>query len=258
MSKTLALVLLLLAAASGARAQVLVHGVVLNTDSVPLASATVQISDATGRYRFSAVTDSSGRFSIRLPAPLPRGALDVHAEMLGYRAISNRLDVEDLQQLEIALTMDVAAIPVAPLRVEARRRYSRGRLDEFYDRATSVARMGGGIIITYQELERRTGTDVTMIVAERLPSARTCRPAYFLDGMPIEQRDLGFLSALDVEGIEIYRTMAQVPVQYQHRGACGVVLVWTPIDDRGRGTPLTWRRVFIALGVIGTLLLLMQ
>jgi hypothetical protein len=97
-----------------------------------------------------------------------------------------------------------------------------------------------------------------MIVAERLPSARTCRPAYFLDGMPIEQRDLGFLSALDVEGIEIYRTMAQVPVQYQHRGACGVVLVWTPIDDRGRGTPLTWRRVFIALGVIGTLLLLMQ
>ncbi len=255
--RALALELLLLAAASGASAQVIVQGVVLNTDSVPLAGATVAISDASGAYRFHAVSDSAGRFSMRLPAPLPGGTLTVSAELLGYRATSSALDVENLQHIDIVLTMDAAAIPLAPLRVEARRRYSRGRLDEFYDRAARAPLMGG-TIITYQELERRGGANVAMIVTERMPGARTCRPAYFLDGMQVEPRDLGYISALDVEGIEIYRTLAQVPVQYQNRSGCGVVLVWTPVDDRGRGTPLTWRRVFIAVGVLGTLFLLMQ
>ena len=256
MSRTLALVALLMAARSGASAQVLVYGVVLNTDSLPLAGATVEIADSSAQYRFRAVTDSSGEFSIRLSAPLPAGPLTVRAEMLGYRAITSRLDAVNLQQLEIALTMDVAAIPVAPLRVEARRRYTRGRLDEFYDRATSVRRMGGGTIITHEQLAHRAGATAAAIINERMPGARTCRPTYFLDGMRVELSELGFVSAQDIEGIEIYRTIAQIPVQYQDRGGCGAVLVWTPVDDRGQGTPLTWRRVVIAVGVIGTLFLL--
>ena len=145
-----------------------------------------------------------------------------------------------------------------PLRVTARDRYQGGRLDEFYDRAARVRRMGGGTIITYEELQARAGANVSMIVAENMPGARNCPPAYFLDGIRATLQDLAFTSVLDVEGIEIYRTVAVVPVQYQDRAGCGAVLVWTRADDHGEGTPLTWRRVFIAVGVIATLFLLMR
>jgi hypothetical protein len=256
--KTLALVLLLVTAASSASGQVLVRGVVLNTDSIPLPGTSIEISDTARANVLRAIADSLGGFIIRIPAPLPRGGLLVRAEQIGYRTMTGRLAAEDRQQLDILLTMDVAAIPLAPLRVTARDRYQGGRLDEFYDRAVLVGRMGGGTIITYEQLQRRAGANVAMIVAENMPGARNCPPAYFLDGIRVTLQDLSFTSALDVEGIEIYRTLAMVPVQYQDRAGCGAVLVWTRADDRGGGTPLTWRRVFIALGVIATLFLLMR
>ena len=63
--------------------------------------------------------------------------------------------------------------------------------------------------------------------------------------------DVRTLSVVMLEGIEIYRSSVGVPVQYQNRANCGAVLIWTQVGDRGEGSPLTWRRVAIALGLIG-------
>ena len=246
----LATMLLLLSASAGA-AQVLVHGTVLNADSARVRGVQVELADSTGRIRHNTVSDSAGRFTIRIAAPLQARSYTMRAQLLGYQDLAARLNVEDRQVIDVVLTMDVAAIPLEPLRVTARGRYTRTSRDEYFDRLDHVRRIGGGIIIEYDQLQRRIGSPVAQLVAEQYPGVRNCPPSFFIDGMRATNEDVRALSVTMLEGIEIYRSGAQVPVQYQNRANCGAVLIWTQVGDRGEGSPLTWRRVFIALGLIG-------
>jgi hypothetical protein len=242
--------LLLLLSSSSAGAQVFVQGTVVNADSAALIGAKVVISDSAGKAQYSAITDSIGQFTIRIGAPVLIKRVAVSTEMLGYRGTRTMMDVEDQQLISVRLLMDVAAIPIQPLRVAARKRYTRGLRDEFFDRADHIRRMGGGIIIGYDQLQRRAGSTVSMVVSEQYPAFRNCPPAFFIDGQRATIDDLRMTSPTVLEGIEIYRTPAQVPAQYQNRANCGAVLIWTQIGDRGEGKPLTWTRVFITLGVV--------
>lgn len=250
--------LLLLLASTAASAQVLIEGTVVNADSNALAGATVEVSDSTRKLKYSAVTDSAGTFLIRIAHPGATRRLTIHGDMLGYRSTETMLDIEDRQRIELRLMMDVAAIPIEPLRVSARQRYTGGLREEYFARADQVRRLGGGTIIDYEQLQRRAGSTVNMIVAEQYPGMRNCPPAFFIDGMRATFDDLRMTSAMVVEGIEIYRTPAHVPAQYQSRATCGAVLIWTQIGDRGKGTPLSWRRVFITIGLIAGGWLLVQ
>ena len=249
---------LTLFAAASAGAQVFVQGTVQNTDSMRLPGARVEMSDTTGRVVYAAITDSLGQFVIRVAAPLLAYHYTVAADMIGYRSIRSPLTVQDQQQIDVRLTMAVDAIPLEPLRVSARRRYTRGLRDEYFDRADHLRRFGGGILIEYDALQRRAGSTVNMIVAEHYPALRNCPPAFFIDGMRATMDDLRMTSATVLEGIEIYRTAAQVPAQYQNRAMCGAVLIWTQLGDRGEGKPLTWRRVLITLGLIGAGVILVR
>ncbi len=256
-STTLALALLL-TAGSSASAQVRVNGRVENTDSVALAGVKVELGDSAQRVVYTAISDSLGAFTIRLAHPLPPGRFFVRSEILGYQTTSGYLSIVNLQEIELIMTMDVAAIPVEPLRVTVRKRYNRGALDEFYDRADLVRRMGGGTIVSYEQLQRRAGGNVATIITEYMPGSRNCPPSFFIDGMRVTGDDLRNTSVLDLEGIEIYRSSALIPVQYQNRAGCGAVLVWTQIGDRGEGSPLTWRRVLITIGLATTALVLFR
>ncbi len=249
---------LLLLSASAIAAQVIVQGTVVNTDSARLAGAHIEMADSSGRIRHTAATDSSGNFVIRLAAPLRAARFVMVAEMIGYQSTRTELMVEDRQVVDVVLTMAVAAIPIEPLRVSARRRYTRTSRDEYYDRADRVRRMGGGTIIDYDQLQRRMGSSIPSLVAEQYPGVRNCPPSYFIDGMRATGDDVRTLSVTSLEGIEIYRTAGQVPVQYQNRASCGAVLLWTQVGDRGQGSPLTWRRVAIAVGLIGIGLLILK
>jgi hypothetical protein len=242
--------LLLLLSAPAVSAQVLVQGTVANTDSVRLIGVRVELADSSARINYTAITDSTGAFLIRIAAPVNTRRFRVRADMLGYRATSAMLEVQDQQVLDVRLTMDVSAIPLEPLKVAARRRYTRGLRDEYYDRADHIRRMGGGTIIEYDQLQRRAGSNLNLLVAEQYPALRNCPPAFFIDGMRATMDDLRMTAATVVEGIEIYRTPAQVPAQYQNRANCGAVLVWTQIGDRGEGKPLSWRRIAFTLGLI--------
>jgi hypothetical protein len=196
------------------------------------------------------VTDTAGLFRIRLAHPLQSGLFVLRVEMLGYRRLDAvPLRVVDRDELTVRLTLAVDAIPLEPLRVTARGRYTRGPLDEYYDRAERVRRFGGGVIIDYEQLRRRRGVSVQHVISERAPF-RSCPPSYFIDGMRASGDDVQAVGVSEVEGIEVYRTQAQVPVIYQGRSHCGAVLIWTQIGDRGEGSPLSWRRVFMALGIL--------
>ncbi|HEY0672302.1 MAG TPA: carboxypeptidase-like regulatory domain-containing protein [Longimicrobiales bacterium] len=249
---------LLLLSAAAAPAQVFIQGTVVNTDSAKLAGARIEIADQAGTVDYRAITDSLGRFTIRMTQPLPAARYFVRAEMLGYRTTSAELTVENLQVIDVTLTMDVAAIPLEPLRVAARRRYTRGLLDDYYDRAERVRRLGGGTIIDYDQLQHQIGSKVEYVVASHLPGSRRCPPAYFIDGMRATAEDLRMLTVMSVEGIEIYRSSAHIPPMYQSRTGCAVVLIWTQVGDRGEGTKLTWRRVLITIGLIGAGVVLLR
>ena len=248
----------LVLSASGAAAQVIVQGTVVNTDSVRLAGARVELADSTGRARYAATTDSLGNFTIRMAAPLRSTRLSFNAQMLGHRDVTAVLNVEDRQVVDVVVTLDVAAIPIEPLRVTTRRRYTRTSRDEYFDRLDQVRRMGGGTIIDYDQLQRRIGSPIPYIVAEHYPGMQNCPPAFFIDGMRAMGDDLRALSVTSLEGIEIYRSIAAVPVQYQNRTSCGAVLIWTQVGDRGEGSPLSLRRVLIAFGLIGMALLILR
>ena len=244
--------------ASAGAAQVVVQGTVINADAVRLAAVHIELSDSSGRTRYHATTDSLGAFTIRIAAPLTATRYSIRAERLGYLATRSMLDVADREVVEIVLRMAIAAIPMEPLRVTTRRRYTRAARDEYYDRLDRVRRMGGGIIIDYDQLQRRLGSTIPNLVAEQYPGQRNCPPSYFIDGMRAAPDDLRMLSVNSLEGIEIYRSPAQVPVQYQNRANCGAVLIWTQVGDRGEGSPLTWRRVLVAIGLLGIGLLVLR
>jgi hypothetical protein len=248
--------LLVLLSGSTASAQVFVQGTVLNTDSARLIGARVQIADSAGRANYTAITDSAGQFVIRLGAPLAARRFHIAAEMIGYRTTTTVLDVDDRQEVDVELIMDVSAIPLEPLRVSARRRYTRTLRDEYFDRAERVKRMGGGTIIERHQLERRAGSSINTIVTENYPS-RSCAPSLFIDGLRATPEDLRLTPTSNVEGIEIYRNQAMAPVEYQGRTTCGAVLIWTRIGDSNTGSPLTWRRILLAGAlVIGGFLIL--
>jgi hypothetical protein len=216
-----ALALLLVLAGTSADAQSVIKGKVVRTDSAGIAGARVQVTDSARSNTYTAVTDTAGELTVRL-------------------------------------TMAVDAIPLQPLHVTARDRYIRSPLDEFYDRAERVRRFGGGVIIGYEEAQRRRGTNLQLVIDERVPAARSCPPSVFIDGMLARTEDVRAVSMTDVEGIEIYRTQTMVPARYQGRTTCGAVLIWTQVGDRAEGTRLTWRRVFMALGILSLGYLLLK
>ena len=249
---------LLMAFTSAGAAQVIVRGTVINTDSARLRGVQIEVADSSGRIRHNVTSDSTGRFAVRLAAPLTASRFTVRAELLGHQSVRGALQVTDREELDVVIVMDVAAIPLEPLRVTARGRYTRSSRDEYYDRLDHVRRFGGGVIVDYDQLQRRLGSTIPIIVAEQYPGARNCPPSYFIDGLRALNEDLRTLPVTALEGIEIYRSSAQVPVQYQNRANCGAVLIWTQVGDRGEGSPLTWRRVLIALGLIGIGLLILK
>jgi hypothetical protein len=253
----LATTLLMVFASAGA-AQVIVRGMVINPDSARLPGVQIEIADSSGRIRHNATSDSAGRFAVRIAAPLTASRYIVRAERLGYQSARGSMDLQDREEVDVTIVMDVAAILIEPLRVVARRRYTRTSRDEYFDRLDRVRRFGGGTIIEYDQLQRRLGSPLMTVIAEQYPGARNCPPTYFIDGMRATNDDLRTLSVASVEGIEIYRTVGQVPVQYQSRGSCGAVLIWTQVGDRGQGSPLTWRRVLIAVGLLGIGFLLLR
>ena len=54
--------------------------------------------------------------------------------------------------------------------------------------------------------------------------------SYFINGLPASLDQVDVLSPDYVEGVEVYRSTAQAPVEYRRRERCGVTLVWLRND----------------------------
>ena len=203
----------------------------------PLAGVEVVLEKPASRV----ATDAQGRFSI---GEIPWGVQTVIVRKIGYRPVHLRLTVAGDDTVEVDIPMKAAAVELEPIEVTVStvRRgmedFARRRLTgfgRFYD-AKDLRRAG----------HRRLGDFFTNVPGVRvlrggtravLMSSRTnCRMAVVLDGMPLTgtgsrriSQDINEFSLGQLDGIEVYASVAETPVELTRAGggSCGTVVLWT-------------------------------
>lgn len=249
----LALFALTLAAAPAA-AQI-VRGTVVDAEAgTPIAHAEVVLIDEDGNAVQTSLSDGVGAFMLQAPKA---GRYTLNVRHIAFVAVSTPVvDVMDLQIVDVQIRMSTAAITLDPLVVVQRRSYGVGQIAEFYERADRYGKGGFGRIYFHEDIQRYISLRHLFMT---LPRQASCGMPILIDGLPIDDmRDLdAFANPKDVEGVEVYRSWAQVPPEYQHlANQCGIALVWTRPTP---GSPFSFKRLLVAVGVtLGLTLLLSQ
>ena len=207
----------------------------------PVADADVSVGNTRTR------TDAEGR--ALLPLRRPRETLLVRR--LGYGEQQREVS-PGAATLEVALQSE--PVVVAGVQAQGRRMPMSPPLRRFYERMDH----GRGSFVTREQIERRKPRRLTDLFRE-IPGGRVavtsrgdrrvmtgatpamyrvgprweagdCPVQYYLDGVSYQPDFAGVPNDVrpdEVEGIEVYRRLSEVPVEYRRRGAeCGVVLIW--------------------------------
>jgi hypothetical protein len=256
----LGLALLAAAAAAGA-GQVRVAGRVVDAVTAsPVAGALVTAQEADGRVISRIETREDGTFAFLLDT---RALVGIDARRIGYRVTTlPLLHVDGRDFIPVDVRMEPDAIRLAPLEVVAS---PRGRPSGFLAGFRERRRTGVGTYVTREEIEARGPTYVADIFRSisglrvegdgwgsrstasvaRAGGREGCQALVYIDGVPMNRRPGtlravpvtfhldGLLSPGDVEGIEIYRGVGSVPIEFLTPDAdCGVILVWTRRGER--------------------------
>jgi len=218
-----------------------------------LAGATVELNG-----RVVAVTDSTGAFDAQ-GAVVAWGANDIVVRHRAFsdRSVTDSIFVADARQtfdLDVALEVVPVMLAEIPVPIQSARLAAEG----FYERREEAG--AAGIFWTRDDIAARNPRRIddmfrgVNIVARairqqqpvdggpaqnfsRADDGRPCIPVYFLDGVRMGElfQDRGVSSGLEqlvtvdeVEGIEIYETVARLPAKFSPIGAmCGVIVIWT-------------------------------
>lgn len=246
-----ALIALLLAAAPAA-AQVVTGTVLDATSNAPIAYAEVVLLDKNGKEVNATLSDTLGLFAVSAP---DAGRYTLAVRHIGYVAVSTPVvDVDNSQRVTVEIRMSAEAIMLEPLTVVERRWYGNARLDEFYSRADLNAKRGVGRIFFHEDVQRYAS--VRHILAT-VPRRSMCPMTILVDGLPVAPEDLDIITTTkEVEGVEIYRSAAEIPPQYAYQAGCGgVALVWTrPVT----GGKFTLKRLLIGFGTLTAITLLVR
>jgi len=227
-------------AASGAAQQdtlATVTGIVrAEADGQPLADVMVSLrGSGPGPGAFN-VTDSTGRFRI---TRLPPGRYTLHLAYAGQSSEDYQVRLQRGRTLDVSILLDVKAVDLSPIVVEAASTDYALSLAGFYERREH----GFGRFVTHADIERRrpvnlsdmlAGTGVTMrcqrthCVPVRYSSGRRCAVSVFLDGLRVESYNIDMIPPEDVLGVEVYRQGSDTPAEFSRYSAdCGAVVIWT-------------------------------
>lgn len=203
----------------------------------PIPGARVQLVGT----RVAAFTDTAGGFAMQ---GLPSGhAISFEARAVGYRMGRFELTlpagiavdrVFELQPVTVALdTLSVATAPNTNWR----------SIDAFESRR----RRGIGYFITKEIMQERQANSVKDLLVmvpgvwtscrgitcevQMLASGKNCVPEWFLDGHPASNAVGPDFTAQRIRGIEVYRSVFEVPPEFQRLNLrCGVIAIWTDMD----------------------------
>lgn len=230
-------VLMLLALPGGAAGQVM-RGHLLDSETrAPVPAATIMMVRDSVTVD-AAATDSAGYFSVTADEA---GQYRLVARRIGFPATTStdlRLLRGDTLQVEFLISAE--AVLLDPVVVTARRRPPPPDIRDFYRRAENPI---FGTFMTRAEIESYHAVRVTDLL-RRIPGIqvvpsrygvsavlmRGCSPALIIDGVwaRFEPSIDNLVVPMELEGLEVYRSAAQVPVQYGGlRVPCGAVMAWT-------------------------------
>jgi len=205
-------------------------GRVLGTDGRPVASAQVLVH-GTG---LADTTDADGTFAL---AGLPAGSHTLEARAIGFTPVRVPVDLAGDRPRAMDVVFDAPAARLDAVTIFGRTT-RRTDLTEFTERS----RGGFGNFVTAADIARRIAYDLPDVLrtvpgVRVLPSegvdthvlVRGCVPAVFLNGMEIYEGArmmTTIITPADIAGIEVYNSVAEVPVEYR-RGSCGSIVLWS-------------------------------
>jgi TonB-dependent starch-binding outer membrane protein SusC len=186
-------------------------------------------------------TDPRGFLRLR---DLPAGTWLVEVRFIGYVPWQRHVTLEAGQAGGLLVHLEADPVVLEALEVHARSTLlSRG----FYDRKRS----GVGTFLTRDDLDamrprvlsdvlRRVGGIHVGSDSRGMPPARirgqqtiagACPIQYFVDGVLTYAMNIDEVRPGDVEGIEIYRGAASIPIMFRRGSAsCGVIVLWTRVQ----------------------------
>jgi hypothetical protein len=242
--------------------------------------AQVSLVDPEGRIIRSAVTDSSGVFTVPVVEP---DSYTVQVDHVAYGSTTSEwLMVRRNETVEVEIRVGQQEIPLEPLVVTARRSQGNAYLEDFYRRAEINEDIKKGVILTRSDLDPLDGLTVLDAFSRepirfRRPNPMTpCVIRTYWNGLLVEEvtddqwrgrmqggstkrggTHLYEIPVSTAEGVEIYDDMLSVPAEYfEYRvrhlyegpdGAqfaelplCGVILTWSRPMRPGEGRNSSW------------------
>lgn len=223
-----------------------VTGVVVDTTDTPLADADLRLIGVAGRTR----STGDGRFLITGVVP---GTHTLEVRRIGSSPARMRLDLVPGERTELVLrlTPEAVALPSLEVQGDATGLFARSGFEQrrargggYYLDRDDIIRKG-----RYSTAELMTGIPGVNVSPHGLGGQRieflragsvgaACGPDFYLDGvfMPGVGDNTQLLPTPDeIQGMEIYKTIATTPPQYVRPAAsCGVVLIWTRRGEKNR------------------------
>jgi hypothetical protein len=192
---------------------------------------------AVGGTRMFDVTDSTGEFVL---AGLPVGKQTLRILYRDEVFHEQPIKLRQGKTLQLDVLLDVEAIELAPVVVEARSVRALRSLAGFYERR----KRGFGRFYTFEDLERRGSASVGALLAESgvqlrcrmgycLPvnwiGARSCVMPLYFDGFPLSAEQVDMIWLDDLAGVEVYKHDVSVPWEYRRgvHGSCGSIVMWS-------------------------------
>ena len=217
-----------------------VRGAVRDSAGAALDEATVTIDGTTLR----ATTGTDGRFVLR---DVPAGSAMLRVRAIGFYPDSVRVRVADLVTVDVMLR--AAPVQLAPELITDDP--AHGKMGPFNERRVR----GVGSFITRAEIEKRQPGSISemlrylpgVAVSQRMAgepqpvqmqrsvnttTTGNCVVQIYVDGHPYPNGNVDDFAPLSVEGIEVYRSAAEIPGAFRTKDAtCGVIAIWTRDPD---------------------------
>ena len=259
----------LLAIGSPVEAQIVKGRVIMAGTQTPLVDVSVKLRGADGRILASGLTNDAGEFRLQSSRIAEATIL---AERIGLQAVTtSAVQLALSQVIDVQIEMSETAVPLDPLTVRAREYVDIGPLSGYFERVQRHERMGFGHVLTRDEVQERDAIDVVDLLREvpriavvqspgrgqhvmfRGGAQGQCTPRVYINGVYANRNSLAFIDELvrptELEGIEIYRGLSEMPGEFYDDSHCGVILIWTRRDSEG-GRPFAWKRVLLTIGGI--------
>ena len=221
-------------------------GVVRTTSGKPAAGANVQVLAGGDTF----LTDETGTFTLH---GVPAGTQIIEVRQVGYEPKRTSVDISPHGDSRVVVVLDARAVVLDTVKTVGKKRDMTG----FERRMKS----GMGTYITRDDIQERGSIQATDILRQvpgvdvvfdgsdyqirmsRAQYGNRCAPKIYVDGTlnasgadNINQ----VVNPNDIVGMEIYKGVSEVPVEYAQGGAtCGVVLIWT---KGGASDGITGRR----------------